>query len=153
MANSQPAHTKGRAKLYLLPQMSGNGYVSYSPTDSQFGTMQTLEAMMKVAADYFSVTGVELQIGDMSFEHGEPMPPHVTHTDGRCVDLRPFRKDKRKLPVNIHETSYDRDATTLLVKTLRANKNVRKILFNDKKIAGTHWFKGHDNHLHVTFHH
>jgi len=91
----------------------------------------------------------EVGLGDISFENGGPMPPHVSHTDGTCVDLRPFRKDKKHAPVNIQDPDYDRDATRSLVAVLRAHQNVKQILFNDNEIQGVTSWPGHDNHLHV----
>ena len=84
---------------------------------------------------------------------GLVMHPHASHRDGKCVDLRPIRKDKKMSPVDIHHAQYDKDATELLVQALLAHSNIKKILFNDKTISGVHWHKGHDHHLHVTFHH
>lgn len=141
------------AIFYLLPQQSGNGYVSYSPVNNQYGTKQTIETIMQIAGDYFRNQQIQIQIGDMSYEKGAPMPPHHTHTDGKCVDIRPIRKDKKLMPVNFHQDTYDRSATELLVQALLSHKNVKKILFNDTNIKGVHWFQGHDNHLHVTFYH
>lgn len=156
MTQKHPAHAKVKAPVafYLLPQQSGLGYQSYAATEKQYGTQKTLETVVQTAGDYFRNQGVELQIGDMSFKDGATMSPHVTHTDGKCVDIRPVRKDKKMSPTNIHDNAqYDRAATELLVKALLANSNVKKILFNDKSIVGVHWFKGHDDHLHVTFNH
>lgn len=88
-------------------------------------------------------------IGDISLQDGANMPPHHAHQHGRNVDLRPFRKDARRLPTAIHDLSYDRAMTELLVKNLLAHRNVRRILFNDVTIHGVHAFPGHNNHLHV----
>jgi Penicillin-insensitive murein endopeptidase len=141
------------SNFYLLPQLGGCGYISYSPRDRQFGTKKTIETIMQLASDYFINEGVEIQIGDMSFESGATMSPHSTHKDGKCMDIRPMRKDKKHIPINISQDQYDKSATELFVKVLLAHENVKKVLFNDSTIGGVHWCKGHDNHLHVTFHH
>ena len=77
------------------------------------------------------------------------MPPHVSHRDGKEVDIRPMRTDRLSAPVNIHDAHYDRAATARLVALLLAEPNVHRILFNDQKIAGVMRWAGHDNHLHV----
>jgi murein endopeptidase len=88
-------------------------------------------------------------IGDISFASGGPMPPHSSHKDGRCIDIRPLRKDRRDVPVTIQDPAYDREATRALVASLRSHKNTKKILFNDTQIIGVTPWAGHDNHLHV----
>src|SRR5882724_11448177 len=91
----------------LLPQSSGLGYISYSPAARQFGTKSTLDAISQIAADYFRNQLIQIQIGDMSFKTGAPMSPHTTHKDGKCIDVRPIRKDRKSLPIDISQSQYD----------------------------------------------
>lgn len=140
----------GGAKLKILPQVSGSGYYSYSPVLRQYGTEQSIQAVIDVCKQrVWNKEVAEVGVGDISFENGGPMPPHVSHTDGTCVDIRPFRKDKKYAPVTIQDGDYDREATRSLVAVLRAHKNVKKVLFNDSQIQGVTSWPGHDNHLHV----
>jgi murein endopeptidase len=135
--------------LQLLPQVSGKGYYSYSPTDRQYGTLDTINTIVRIALDYFRNQGVEIGIGDMSFHDRHAMAPHHTHRDGKCVDIRPLRKDRLARPVNIFSLDYDREATRLLAASLLAHRNVQTILFNDAQIHRVKSWVGHDNHLHV----
>ena len=134
----------------LLPQMSGTGYYAYSPMPRQYATEITIRTIADLCTQR-RWNGVihQVGIGDMSFVSGGPMPPHVSHTDGKCVDIRPLRKDGQNLPVTVSDPQYDRDATRLLVSAFLAHKNVKKILFNDPQILGVTPWPGHDNHLHV----
>lgn len=146
----QHHHGAGHAPaLVLLPQVCGLGYYSYSPLDRQYGTQATIDTIARIARDYFRNQKAEIGIGDMSFRDGRAMSPHHTHRDGKCVDIRPLRKDLASAPINIHDADYDRDATKLLVASLLAHRNVQTILFNDGQIPGVKYWTGHDNHLHV----
>lgn len=148
MAHSHQHH--GLSTYVLLPQISGYGYYSYSSSDRQYGTRRTVDTLVDVSRKWMrDRPTVPIGIGDMSFEHGAPMPPHHTHHDGKEADIRPLRKDRRMLPINIHDPHYDHDATVDLVALLFANPNVWRILFNDSKIKGVIHWAGHDNHLHI----
>ncbi|MGA8054434.1 MAG: peptidoglycan-binding domain-containing protein [Burkholderiales bacterium] len=140
-----------QAPLILLPQASGMGHYSYSPLANQYGTAACIQALRDVCAQFRrNLPDVEIGIGDISFARGGHMSPHQSHREGRHVDLRPLRKDKKRLPVTISDPSYSRELTKLLVQSLRAHRNVKSILFNDTQIPGTTSYAGHDNHLHVT---
>jgi len=141
------------AKLILLPQRSGAGYYSYASADKQYGTEATIAAILDVAGTFRdNRPNLLLGIGDISLAAGGNLPPHVSHKDGRNVDIRPLRTDAKMLGVTFQNSSYSRENTRVLVESLLAHRNVRSILFNDTQIKGvTHW-AGHDNHLHVNMH-
>jgi hypothetical protein len=151
MAVHLPHHHHHKpAAFELLPQASGQGYYSYSPSNRQYGTHLTIQTILDLAKQQlFNLPKLPIQIGDISFQDGSNMPPHHAHRHGRNIDIRPFRKDGHLLPVTIFEAAYDRAMTELLVQNLLAHRNVQRILFNDTKIHGVHHFAGHDNHLHV----
>ena len=133
----------------MLPA-SGLGYYLISTSDRQYGTHATIQMLLDIARQqHWNLPGLSIGIGDISFKDGAIMLPHHAHRHGRNVDIRPFRKDRRRLPTNIHDPSYDGEMTDLLVKCLLAHRNVHRILFNDPKINGVHAFPGHNNHLHV----
>lgn len=140
--------------LVLLPQLSGNGYYSYSPVQNQYGTQSTIDALIRIGAawrDNPSTGGVELGIGDISLQGGGPFPPHSAHQKGIEADIRPMRNDRQHLGVDWRSTDYDQAFTQSLVDTIRADANCEKILFNDPKISGVQPYPNHDNHLHVKF--
>ena len=135
--------------LILLPQASGHGYYSYASMDRQWGTKPTIDTIAQIAADFVRNQRCEIGIGDMSFRSGGAMPPHVSHTDGRCIDIRPLRTDGAAGPAQITDALYDHAATNLLARSLLTHSNVSRVLFNDPKIPGVILWPGHDNHLHV----
>lgn len=137
------------AEFELLPAV-GPGYYIFSPSARQYGTPATIDTLLDIARQQnWNIPGLPIGIGDISLKDGSKMPPHHAHRHGRNVDLRPLRKDAKRLPVSINDASYDHSMTELLVKSLLTHRNVRRILFNDISIHGVHAFPGHDNHLHV----
>ena len=136
-------------KLFLLPQMSGNGYYSYSPMNQQYGTQACVQTIVRIAQDHFRNTRTQIGIGDMSYADMRNFPPHHSHKDGKCVDIRPIGKNRMPAPLNISNPNYDHDNTMLLAEALMAHRNVLRVLFNDSRIPGVVHFAGHDNHLHV----
>jgi len=152
MRNLQAKKLKIKRKGYApLPQLCGNGYYSYSTVDRQYGTAATIATLIQVCKQFAEkYPDVQVGIGDMSCASGAPMAPHKTHRNGRNADLRPLRNDGKMLPVTIVDAQYSRERTKALVNILRAQLNLKSILFNDAAIAGvTHW-EGHNNHLHVS---
>jgi murein endopeptidase len=137
--------------LVLLPQVSALGYYSYASKDRQYGTASCIQTLRDVAGQFrHNMPDVEIGIGDISFAAGGYMSPHQSHQHGRHIDIRPLRKDKRRMPVTISDANYSREYTKLLVQALLAHRNVSAILFNDSAISGVKRWAGHDNHLHVT---
>jgi murein endopeptidase len=136
-------------QFILLPQVSSNGYYPYSPLERQYGTQATIDTIVQICGDWYRNEQYLVGVGDISLIDGSPMPPHVGHRDGKNVDIRPMRLDHANEPTDITDTQYDREATRLLVQSLRAHVNVELILFNDTQISGVTPHEGHDNHLHV----
>ena len=134
----------------LLPQVGGNGYYSYTTMDKQYGTQKTVDAIVEVCRQWMMPNPTApVGLGDMAYRGGAPMAPHHSHRDGKEIDIRPVRTDRKSAPTNIHDPTYDRQATSVLVALLLAHPNVHTILFNDSAIKGVKHWAGHDNHLHV----
>lgn len=141
---------RGAVKFLLLPQVSGLGYYSYVSIDRQYGTPKTINTVREVAKTFVTkMPHVLIGIGDISLAQGGRMSPHATHQHGTNVDIRPLRKDGKQSPVDITDPQYSRENTKILVASLSAHKNVKRILFNDTAIAGVYYLTGHNNHLHV----
>jgi hypothetical protein len=133
-----------------LPQLCGNGYYSYSQAFRQYGTATAIETLLDVARSFaWTYPQVPIGIGDISFKGGGVMPPHVSHTNGRSVDIRPVRNDGKQGPILYTDTVYSRERTAALVALFLAHRNVKLVLFNDEAIPGVRYAKGHNNHLHV----
>ncbi|MDI1480062.1 penicillin-insensitive murein endopeptidase [Polyangium sp. y55x31] len=128
---------------------NGNFYL-YEPQDRVWGTPATIQSIKNVAA-VLKPHGFEIGIGDISFQQGGKMAPHGSHRRGTDVDIRPVRGDGRRAPVTITDPNYNHARTKLLVEALRAEPNLKLILFNDSKMPGVRPWEGHHNHLHVRF--
>jgi hypothetical protein len=135
-----------------LPQSGTVGYYTYAVGRKQWGTVKTIESLKSVAQQFSTKKpGVKIGIGDMSFRLGGKMSPHDSHQNGKNVDIRPLRTDGAESPVTIDDAAYSRDDTKILAELLFADTNVKSILFNDNKVPGVTFYKGHHNHLHVSF--
>lgn len=138
-----------------LPE-SGIGFVGYNRERNgadQYGTAFTVHAIIQLAAKWhIPQSGAPLQIGDISRKGGGAFPPHSSHRNGRDFDMRPFRKDKKRLPVTCHDANYDRATTEAFVRLVRSLYPNAIIYFNDRKLIEkglTTRCAGHDNHLHL----
>lgn len=142
--------------LVQLPQNStGLGYYSYSGGARQWGTRATIDALGELGRQFFlNNPTTQMGIGDISFEFGGVMSPHSSHQAGRHIDLRPLRLDRAQVRVDYTDTTnYDQANTKLLIELFLSHRNVSAILFNDPVISaldGVSWYRGHDNHFHVT---
>lgn len=128
----------------------GSGYYLYSNIDRCWGTPSAIQSIRNLAAALIR-SGIEIGVGDISFQQGGRMSPHDSHRRGVDVDIRPQRTDQGRLPINITDPSYDRERTRIVVNELRKDENLQSILFNDNQIEGVRFWAGHHNHLHVRF--
>jgi len=141
-----------RSPEVLVPYRSGHGlYVKTSGSSSLFGTPKTIASLERLARKVAEQLGANVGIVDISYETGGKHPDHSSHRRGIDVDIRPLRKDKRNLGVDISDAAYSHDLTKAMVGYLREDPNVQLILLNDTKITGVTWTAGHGNHLHVRF--
>ena len=149
-AQGAPAAPSGGASsgTRLEPLGTAKGLYSYSKPERQFATDGLLDALRDVG-QRLAKAGLELGVGDLSFEQGGAISPHKTHTAGHHADLRPIRGDGAHGPTSIGDPSYSRDSTRALVEALQAQPSLNQILFNDSEIAGVKHWPAHDNHLHI----
>ncbi|MEO1234135.1 MAG: penicillin-insensitive murein endopeptidase [Myxococcota bacterium] len=100
---------------------------------------------------------IRLDIGDLSLRGGGRFPPHASHQNGRDVDLRYIRKDRRLSPLDLRfqPDEYDPGATRDMIETFFEKCNVElmfadveRLRFDvrDRPILPA---AGHSNHLHV----
>ncbi len=83
-----------------LPR-SGPGFISSAPTSSQFGLPETIQALQSIGAAWQRAhpNGPVMNIRDISFQGGGPMPGHKSHRLGVDMDIRPMRNDGKQGPV------------------------------------------------------
>ncbi len=129
----------------------GNGAANWG-TGAAIGQIEAAGARV-VAAGYGRIP-----IGNVGLEHGGDIAGHTTHEHGLDVDVRPIRdhRDQCAWGTNYKVASYDRTATRILVKQIRAAApgHVKLIYFNDPVLIReglVTWYTGHDDHLHVRY--
>lgn len=95
-------------------------------------------------------SGCTLQWGDISHRTKVRFPPHVTHTDGTCVDIRPMRSGGfSDSGITYGSRGYDRAKTNQFIK-LAKSMGASLVIYNDPKISARR-AGGHNNHIHLCF--
>ncbi len=135
---------------------SGPGFVTYNPDhppgSDRYGTEGFVAALQDLATKWIASETVPISFGDMCRKNGTKFPPHRGHRSGREVDIRPFRKDGKNLPVTWRAAEYDRLATRRLIQLVKQLQPNARFFFNDPVLidAGlARHLGGHDNHLHL----
>jgi hypothetical protein len=147
---------------YELPVFgSTTGLCDYSVGNgpANWGTAEAIATTEAVGRTVQSLGYGRIAVGDVSLEHGGPIPGHDTHERGLDVDVRPLRKANDQCSVagtTWRSTAYDRAATRQMILRFRAYApgHVQVIFFNDPILIGeglTTAFAGHDDHVHVRF--
>ena len=116
---------------------------------AQYAHPAMLSFLLKLDFHWGQVSDFPIGIGNISLANGSPWKEHGHHDDGLKVDVRPFRLDRKPLPVSCHSADYDRDETRKLVAAMWSIGTVKKILFNDRTLPRVTPWPRHDNHLHV----
>jgi peptidoglycan hydrolase-like protein with peptidoglycan-binding domain len=145
---------------YELPRFSAKALCDYSVGNgpANWGTAETIAGVFAAGAWTVSRGYGRIAVGDVSFEHGGPIPGHESHQRGLDADVRPLRKanDQCTARTRWTDTTYDRAATRAFVKAIRSLSpgHVKLIYFNDPVLVSeglTTWHTGHDDHLHIRF--
>lgn len=139
--------------FFVLPQgYEGGGYYTYGIPDegrSQYAHPKLISVINMIAFRWTELDTRKFGVGNISLAEGVRHPDHKTHRSGLEVDIRPIRKDGKRLPCCISDHQYDWDATKKLIEIFLSSHYVKRILFNDSSIVGVRYAKGHDNHFHV----
>lgn len=133
---------------------TGPGWYRYytSNTTGNWGTSHTIATLKQVLAQWNDLgTGMRIGVGDISLQHGGPIPGHASHQKGYDVDFRIMRADGKEIPVWYWDAAYSRSLTQKLVNLLQATGEIEVIFFNDPQIKGVTAWPGHDSHMHVRF--
>ncbi len=162
-AASRP-ETKPTLPLDFSPFQPSEGLATYAAPEKQFAQPKVFDALREIGEKWQEAGhGDPIEVGDMSYEDGRPMPAgkdrtgkelfHSAHREGVDVDIRPGRKAGTIGPILDYKTSpnYDRENTQAIVDIIQSRPDVETILFNDKQIEGVKPWSGHNNHLHVRF--
>jgi penicillin-insensitive murein endopeptidase len=140
-------------KFFVLPQgYEGGGYYTYGTPDegrSQYAHPRLVSLIGMIASQWCGIDVRQFGVGNISLADGVKHPDHSTHRNGMEVDIRPLRKDGKRLPCSIYDSQYDRAATAKLIELLFSSVYVKKILFNDMSVSHVRMAPRHDDHFHV----
>jgi peptidoglycan hydrolase-like protein with peptidoglycan-binding domain len=150
-----PTPTGSNAAVDTPLPRSAPGMYSHGITSRQYGVRQTIQALLSIGRRWAAAhpNGPEIGVGDISFQGGGVMKPHVSHQKGIDADIWLMRNDGVKALTTYKSPSYSQTLTQQLVDMIRTNDvlKVQFILNNDPQIQGVKPWPGHDNHLHVRF--
>lgn len=137
------------------------GYVNFERQQTHdnhdFGTNWLADTILEIARDYnrtfrSSQPGAPpLAINDVSVPRGGDTPDHSGHETGLMCDILLPRTDGDFGSITWRMQLYSRDATRALLKSVKQQKLVRSILFNDPILGSEGLCKfspGHDTHIH-----
>ncbi len=121
-----------------------------------WGTATSVGALRRAAIRFYRSGNGGIGTGHLSYMHGGPIAPHVSHQEGMDADVRPIRDDDAQCSLGVRWTDdkYDRKATRTFIEELyRASRNkILVIWFNDPRLVReglTESLSGHDDHLHI----
>jgi penicillin-insensitive murein endopeptidase len=165
-------------------QLAKGRGIAVRNADRSWGTKLTVARLLELGTDYavHFAAAAPLQIHDLSHARGGRMTPHVSHRNGRDVDIRIPLKRETNAYVNATPRTLDVERTWFLVKRLADTCDV-EFIFLDRRLQRTLYLharaqdtprtelaallqypsrravgvvrhsKGHANHLHVRFRH
>lgn len=139
---------------FLHLPASGYGWYSGAPSGNRWGVPRMVNGFIRMgrywADGYPGVKGRRLRSNAISRRNGGYFPPHATHRHGKNIDVSPITDSGNAGIVYTYQRSYSRYYTRKLVALERKVWYVHSILFNDTAIPGCRWYRGHNNHMHVT---
>lgn len=101
--------------------------------------------------------GCRIAWGDISHATKAQFNGHREHTNGNCIDIRPFNKGAfRDAGRNVSSSDYDREMTAAFIRM--AKKYGGDTMFSDRRLSnsnrdlGISWGgSSHANHMHICF--
>ncbi|MBX2995733.1 MAG: SH3 domain-containing protein [Bdellovibrionaceae bacterium] len=98
--------------------------------------------------------GCRLSWGDISHKTRPRWNGHVSHTDGECIDIRPFNVGEFSNTGRTWQSrGYDRQKTRDFINMAR-RMGASPIFFNDRQLrkeGRSGYASGHENHIHICF--
>lgn len=93
-----------------------------------------------------------ITVNDAARPRGGDTPDHAGHETGLSADLRLPRTDGGAGGITVGDEGYDRDAMRAMLRAIREQPMVSRILFNDPELVDDGLctrHAGHDDHAHV----
>ncbi|QLE56584.1 glucosaminidase domain-containing protein [Nostoc sp. TCL26-01] len=134
-----------------------NGELAETQDNHDFGTHWLADVIKEIAQDYQNSYrqnypgASHFAINDVSLPHGGDTPDHQGHETGMMCDVFLPRKDGKFGGIFWTNSEYDQDAARAILLSIRRQKLVRAVFFNDRQLitAGLCKFaSGHDHHIH-----
>jgi hypothetical protein len=130
--------------------------------DHDFGTSWMAEVILDIATDYHNSHVIPnpgaapFTINDVSRPKGGDTPDHAGHETGLMCDVNLPRTDGKSGGITWSSSNFDRNAARALIKSMRKQKLVRAVFFNDPTLRNETFqgkslctfASGHDNHIH-----
>jgi hypothetical protein len=125
--------------------------------DHDFGTNWLADTIKAIAKDFQTSYrtpnpgAAPFALNDISRPHGGDTPDHAGHETGLMCDVFLPKKDGKFGGIDFTSRDYDQSATRALIKSMRKQKLVRAVFFNDpiliKERLCSH-AAGHHHHIH-----
>lgn len=138
-----------------------NGFINFELEDTSdnhdFGTNWLAQTILAAAQDYqqtfrnASPNATPLVINNVSLPVGGDTPVHAGHETGLMCDVLLARKDGDFGGITFRDSLFDRQAMREIIQSIRRQKLVRAVFFNDPKLIAEglcDFVGGHDNHVH-----
>lgn len=143
---SRPTSSAGFIQLAA----SGPGFYSYAVAGRRWGKPAMVYGIERIARRWETEQrgAPRMGVGDISAMNGGRISGHASHQKGVDVDVRPVRTSGEG-PVTRFMSTYSRARTSTLIGMYRRELSTTHVFFNDNTIAGTQYWRNHDNHFHV----
>jgi hypothetical protein len=146
----------------LMPKSDpDNGFVNGELVQTQdqhdFGTHWLADVIIAIAKDYQNThrnthpKAAPFAINDISLPHGGNTPHHHGHETGLMCDVFLPRKDGKFGGIDFNSPEYDQKAARAILKSIRKQKLVRAVFFNDPQMIREKlctFVHGHHHHFH-----
>jgi hypothetical protein len=153
---------KNAPRWQIMPDSNPTiGFVNFEREDTSdnhdFGTKWLHDAILSIAKDFqtsfraSNPSAAPFAINNVSLPHGGDTHIHAGHETGLMCDVLLPKGNGGFGGTTWRLAEYDQTATRALIKSIRKNKLVRSILFNDPDLIDEglcSFASGHDNHIH-----
>ena len=134
-----------------------NDELDQTNDNHDFGTHWLSDTILAIAKDFqashrsSNPGAAPFAINNVSLPHGGDTPHHAGHETGLMCDVLLPRNDGKFGGINYWDSPYDQTATRALLKSVRKQKLVRAVFFNDPQLIReglcVH-VPGHQHHIH-----
>jgi hypothetical protein len=149
-------------KWVLMPNSEPqNGFVNAELAQindqHDFGTHWLADVIKDIAQDYQNSyrrnrpNAAPFAINDVSLPHGGDTPDHQGHETGMMCDVFLPKKDGNFGGIFWTNPQYDQEAARAILQSIRKQKLVRAVFFNDQQLIKEGLCQsasGHDHHIH-----